>query len=101
MDTLLSYLTILAIAALLLTPSLYGALRERRLDRQIRAAERAESVRPVRPTEVIRAPDPASQPRSSRGAGPSVSSSRGSASAPTRSARPMQARTGPREAARG
>ncbi|MFB7172715.1 hypothetical protein ACFCYM_18075 [Streptomyces sp. NPDC056254] len=39
MNTLLSYLAVLAVAALLLAPSLYGALRERRIDRQIRAVE--------------------------------------------------------------
>lgn len=44
MNTLLDYLVVLAIAALLLGPSLYGAARERRLDRQIRAAGRAAQV---------------------------------------------------------
>ncbi|MFD5147543.1 hypothetical protein [Streptomyces sp. NPDC058401] len=38
MNTLLDYLVVLALAALLLGPALYGALRERRLERQIRAA---------------------------------------------------------------
>ncbi|MGW1774343.1 hypothetical protein [Streptomyces sp. NPDC002104] len=38
MNTLLDYLLVLAVAALLLGPALYGAARERRLDRQIRAA---------------------------------------------------------------
>lgn len=57
MNTLLSYLTVLAVAALLLAPSLYGALRERRLDRQIRAAA-GQPVEPARPAVVIRAPDP-------------------------------------------
>ncbi|AWZ04666.1 MULTISPECIES: hypothetical protein [unclassified Streptomyces] len=40
MNTFLDYLLVLAVAALLLGPALYGALRERRLDRQIRAARR-------------------------------------------------------------
>ncbi|MFD6971865.1 hypothetical protein [Streptomyces sp. NPDC059979] len=37
MNTFLSYLAVLAIATLLLAPSLYGALRDRRIDRQLRA----------------------------------------------------------------
>lgn len=39
MNTFLSILAVLAIATLLLAPSLYGALRERRTDRQLRAVE--------------------------------------------------------------
>ncbi|MEJ8642560.1 hypothetical protein WKI68_16345 [Streptomyces sp. MS1.HAVA.3] len=39
MNTFLSYLAVLAIATLLLAPSLYGALRDRRIDRQMRAVE--------------------------------------------------------------
>ncbi|MGW7435007.1 hypothetical protein [Streptomyces sp. NPDC054849] len=39
MNTLLSYLAVLAIAVLLLAPGLYGALRDRRIDRQLRAVE--------------------------------------------------------------
>ncbi|MDX3534980.1 hypothetical protein PV721_11475 [Streptomyces sp. MB09-01] len=39
MNTLLSYLTVLAVAALVLAPSLYGVLRDRRIDRQLRAVE--------------------------------------------------------------
>ncbi|MFE2126659.1 MULTISPECIES: hypothetical protein [Streptomyces] len=38
MNTFLSYLAVLAAATLLLAPSLYGMLRERRTDRQLRAA---------------------------------------------------------------
>ncbi|MCJ0871425.1 hypothetical protein [Streptomyces sp. AP-93] len=38
MNTFLDYLVVLAVAALLLAPALYGAARERRVDRQIRAA---------------------------------------------------------------
>lgn len=37
MNTFLDYLVVLAIAVLLLGPSLYGALRDRRIDRQLRA----------------------------------------------------------------
>ncbi|WP_327264364.1 hypothetical protein OG444_25540 [Streptomyces sp. NBC_01232] len=37
MTTFVSYLAITAIAALLLGPSLYGILRDRRTDRQLRA----------------------------------------------------------------
>ncbi|MET9856986.1 hypothetical protein ABZY57_29150 [Streptomyces sp. NPDC006450] len=42
MNTLLDYLVVLAVAALLLGPALYGTARERRLDRQIRAARQAD-----------------------------------------------------------
>ncbi|MCF3180337.1 hypothetical protein IPZ70_10360 [Streptomyces polychromogenes] len=38
MNTFLDYLTVLAVAALLLAPSLYGALQDRRIDRRLRAA---------------------------------------------------------------
>ncbi|MCY0927876.1 hypothetical protein OTB20_16970 [Streptomyces sp. H27-H1] len=44
MNTLLDYLLVLAVAALLAGPTLYGALGERRLDRQIRAAEQEAQV---------------------------------------------------------
>ncbi|MFE1786970.1 hypothetical protein ACFW7J_00975 [Streptomyces sp. NPDC059525] len=36
MNTFLDYLTVLAVAALLLAPSLHGLLHERRIDRQLR-----------------------------------------------------------------
>ncbi|KOV01837.1 hypothetical protein ADK91_22020 [Streptomyces sp. XY511] len=39
MNMFLSYLAVLAVATLLLAPSLYGTLRERRIDRQLRAVE--------------------------------------------------------------
>ncbi len=39
MNTFLSYLAVLAVAALLLAPSLYGVLRDRRTDRELRAVE--------------------------------------------------------------
>ncbi|MFC9299064.1 hypothetical protein ACFTWH_18360 [Streptomyces sp. NPDC057011] len=38
MSTFLNYLTVLALAALLLAPALYGLARERRIDRQLREA---------------------------------------------------------------
>ncbi|MFE5860125.1 hypothetical protein ACFQ77_06125 [Streptomyces virginiae] len=38
MTTFVSYLAVLAVAALVLGPSLYGILRDRRIDQQIRAA---------------------------------------------------------------
>ncbi|MFJ8161024.1 hypothetical protein ACIRBY_08830 [Streptomyces sp. NPDC096136] len=38
MNTFLDYLTVLAVAALLLAPSFHGALHDRRVDRQLRAA---------------------------------------------------------------
>lgn len=58
MTTLLNYLAVLAVAALLLGPSLYGALRDRRIDRELRAArrsgrtvpEKSRSEQPIRRT---------------------------------------------------
>ncbi|MFF1411097.1 hypothetical protein ACFVX6_15100 [Streptomyces sp. NPDC058289] len=44
MNTFLDYLVVLTVAAVLLGPSLYWAARERRLDRQIRAAEQRAQV---------------------------------------------------------
>ncbi|MFD3324170.1 hypothetical protein [Streptomyces sp. NPDC058701] len=38
MNTFLDYLTVLAVAALLLAPALYGALGDHRTDRQLRTA---------------------------------------------------------------
>ncbi|MGR4882033.1 hypothetical protein ACIPUC_21930 [Streptomyces sp. LARHCF249] len=55
MTTFLNYLIVLAVAALLLGPSLYGALRERRIDRQLRAAGQRPRTAPhrrVRPARV-------------------------------------------------
>lgn len=40
MNTLLSYLAVLALAAAVLAPSLYGLLRDHRTDQQIRTAAR-------------------------------------------------------------
>ncbi|MEU8772807.1 hypothetical protein [Streptomyces sp. NPDC048606] len=39
MNTFLSYLAVLALAVPLLAPGLYGVLRDRRIDRQLRAVE--------------------------------------------------------------
>ncbi|WP_327304629.1 hypothetical protein OG730_14470 [Streptomyces sp. NBC_01298] len=96
MNTFFDYLVVLTVAVVLLAPSLYWAAHERRLDRQVRAAAERTAGRAA----VIRAPDPASGSRSSRGAGPSASSSCGSASASMGLARLMRARIGPRSAAR-
>ncbi|MER5729742.1 hypothetical protein ABT084_15615 [Streptomyces sp. NPDC002138] len=41
MNTFLNYLTVLAVAALLLAPALLGLARERRTDRQLSAAAAA------------------------------------------------------------
>ncbi|MFD5558360.1 hypothetical protein ACFWIA_31560 [Streptomyces sp. NPDC127068] len=51
MDTLLNYLTVAFVLALLLAPSLPGYLHERRIDRELRAAERGagDEERPGRP----------------------------------------------------
>ncbi|MFD4245284.1 hypothetical protein ACFWP3_27405 [Streptomyces sp. NPDC058525] len=43
MNTLLNYLAVLALAALLLAPALYGTARERRIDRQLREAAAGRS----------------------------------------------------------
>ncbi|MEV7519655.1 hypothetical protein [Streptomyces sp. NPDC091371] len=43
MNTLVNYLVVLAVAALLLGPSLYGMARERRIDRQLREAAAGRS----------------------------------------------------------
>ncbi|OEJ33660.1 hypothetical protein [Streptomyces subrutilus] len=43
MNTLLNYLAVLAVAALLLAPALYGTARERRIDRQLRGAAAGRS----------------------------------------------------------
>ncbi|MEW1636154.1 hypothetical protein AB0469_19000 [Streptomyces sp. NPDC093801] len=40
MNTFLDHLTVLAVVALLLAPSLYGALHDRHVDRRLRAAAR-------------------------------------------------------------
>ncbi|MEU9144450.1 hypothetical protein [Streptomyces sp. NPDC048349] len=44
MSTFLNYLTVLALAVLLLGPSLYGMARERRIDRQLRKAAAGRST---------------------------------------------------------
>lgn len=51
-NTLLDYLVVLAIAALLLGPSLHGIARDRRIDRQLRRAQhRARIIRDGHPRE--------------------------------------------------
>ncbi|MFD9406621.1 hypothetical protein ACFWBN_06290 [Streptomyces sp. NPDC059989] len=44
MNSFLNYLAVLAVAALLLAPALYGIVRDRRIDRQIRAAQQREQL---------------------------------------------------------
>nr|WP_251056603.1 hypothetical protein [Streptomyces sp. ISL-94] len=44
MNTFLDYAVVFVIAALLLGPSLWGAARDRRVDRQLRAAQQREQV---------------------------------------------------------
>lgn len=53
MTTFLSFLAVLAIAALVLAPFLYGMVRERRIDRQLRkaAAGRSPVVHTTRSTQ--------------------------------------------------
>ncbi|WP_405978667.1 hypothetical protein [Streptomyces sp. NBC_00158] len=48
MNTFLDYLTVLAVAALLLAPALHGALRDRRTNRQLAAAARPAPARTAR-----------------------------------------------------
>ncbi|MFE1559372.1 hypothetical protein ACFW6V_30835 [Streptomyces sp. NPDC058734] len=57
MNTFLDYLTVLAVAALLLAPALYGALRDRRTDRELAAA----AARPT-PARTARRPRPRGVP---------------------------------------
>ncbi|MGE7387110.1 hypothetical protein ACQKM2_16680 [Streptomyces sp. NPDC004126] len=54
MNTFLDYLTVLAVAALLLAPALYGALRERRTDRELAAAARRRPAATPRPAPAPR-----------------------------------------------
>lgn len=44
MNTFLSYLVVLLVAALLAAPALWGAVRDRGIDRQLRAAQHREQV---------------------------------------------------------
>ncbi|MFD3808225.1 hypothetical protein ACFWSF_30250 [Streptomyces sp. NPDC058611] len=46
MNTFLDYLTVLAVAALLVAPALYGALGDHRTDRQLRTAAGQRRQRP-------------------------------------------------------
>ncbi|MFD2688262.1 Tfp pilus assembly protein FimT/FimU [Streptomyces phyllanthi] len=45
MEALLATLTVLGILALVVLPALIGAVRERRIDRQLREAEQREKLR--------------------------------------------------------
>ncbi|MEU6840681.1 hypothetical protein ACN2WE_26960 [Streptomyces sp. cg28] len=45
MNTAMNYLTVLFVFLLLAGPSLYGIARDRRIDREIRAAREAEERR--------------------------------------------------------
>ncbi|MCM2411831.1 MULTISPECIES: hypothetical protein [unclassified Streptomyces] len=46
MNTFLNYLGVTAVFALFLLPTLIGIARERRIDRQLREAEREREARP-------------------------------------------------------
>ncbi|MEV7616464.1 hypothetical protein [Streptomyces sp. NPDC089799] len=53
LDTLLSYLAVVALAALVLGPALFGIARERRIGRQLREAQAAgRSVEGARASRV-------------------------------------------------
>ncbi|MFD7557642.1 MULTISPECIES: hypothetical protein [unclassified Streptomyces] len=51
MTTILNYLVVLAVAALLAGPALYGIARERRIDRQLHEAAAGRSRAEVRKTQ--------------------------------------------------
>ncbi|GGZ83686.1 hypothetical protein [Streptomyces subrutilus] len=88
MNTLLNLLTVLALAAPLLAPALYGALRERRIDRQLAAAARGEPAAPGR------GPAPAADRSPQRGGARSAARHRGH----TAHRAPTSARAGERAA---
>lgn len=54
MNTFLNYLVIAVVFALFLAPSLVGIARERRIDRQLREAERARSAEPPQTADAAR-----------------------------------------------
>lgn len=54
MNTFLNYLGIAALFALVLLPVLVGVARERRIDRELREAERDRSTRPPQTTDAAR-----------------------------------------------
>lgn len=87
-NTLLNLLTVLALAAPLLAPALYGALRERRIDRQLAAAARGEPAAPGR------GPAPAADRSPQRGGARSAARHRGH----TAHRAPTSARAGERAA---
>ncbi|MBT2376447.1 hypothetical protein AMK21_15805 [Streptomyces sp. CB00316] len=59
MNTFLDYLVVTALFALVLLPAVIGSVRERRIDRQLRDAEREEAA----PTERGSAARPATTTR--------------------------------------
>ncbi|MFD3697439.1 hypothetical protein ACFWUZ_15005 [Streptomyces sp. NPDC058646] len=78
-NALLDWLTVLLVAALLIGPALPGVLRERRTDRQLRAAgqgpqivrhgHRRQQPRPGAAKHSVPAPEPGHPGRSPRGRG--------------------------------
>lgn len=54
MNTFLNYLGIAVVFALFLAPTLVGIARERRIDRQLRDAERAGSAEPPQTADAAR-----------------------------------------------
>ncbi|MEK8144804.1 hypothetical protein NKH18_34175 [Streptomyces sp. M10(2022)] len=71
MNTFLSYLSITALIALVLLPALMGFARERRIDRELRAAERRRSVQPPETTGAAQPVTAARRPTSRPGRGSS------------------------------
>ncbi|MFD5869880.1 hypothetical protein [Streptomyces sp. NPDC060322] len=60
MNTFLSYLAIAALFALVLLPAVLGFARERRIDRELREAQRNREAAPPGTTGAAR-PDPATR----------------------------------------
>ncbi|MER7724052.1 hypothetical protein [Streptomyces sp. NPDC096323] len=54
MNTFLNYLVVTAVFALFLAPVLVGIARERRIDRELREAERARSGEPPQTADAAR-----------------------------------------------
>ncbi|WP_393060392.1 hypothetical protein [Streptomyces sp. LN549] len=54
MNTFLNYLGITVVFALFLLPAMAGIARERRIDRQLREAERARSAEPPQTADAAR-----------------------------------------------
>ncbi|MEU3780366.1 hypothetical protein [Streptomyces sp900129855] len=66
MNELTGYLTVLAVFLLLTAPALVGLLHERRIDRQLKAAQTAQTA------QTARTPRPQPQKSSSRSTVPST-----------------------------